>query len=163
MKNRALKWSYFQYLAFRRNNKMHFEETIHFHISFSVDLHVFLCFCLKFMIISLISCKTEKLNSYKVWYTFDPWLSFPSALCRRQPWNTELLKQNKTTTILNFLFLKQYFFSTRGFCFYWLTFQTEPGLQCLILILPVRHSNSVKLKQQGIKSLFPNVIPSGKN
>lgn len=110
MKTRALKLSHFLYLAFRGNNKMHFEETIHFHISFSVDLHIFLCFCLKFMIISLISCKTEKLNSYRMWYTFDPWLSFPSALCWKQPRNTELLKLNNTITILYFLFLRQYFF-----------------------------------------------------
>lgn len=36
------------------------EETILFHISFSVDLHIFLGSCLKLMIINLIYFKPEK-------------------------------------------------------------------------------------------------------
>lgn len=141
MKNRALKLSYFQHLAFRGNNEMHFEEKIHFHISFLVDLHIFLCFCLKFMIMSLISCKTEKINSFRVFWSMTQF-SICSLLKAAMKHRIIEVEQNNYNT--PYSFSETVFFSIRGICFYRLTFQTEPGLQCLILIWPVRHSNSVK-------------------
>lgn len=48
-----------------------------------------------------------------MWCTFAAWLSFPSALWWKQPWNTKLLKSNRAITILHFLFLKRHFFYQR--------------------------------------------------